>query len=74
MNIYSTLILLKIIKMGRIEIRIENKEVAIFDRYPIVVNSNEMKYIHYEVQKKQSDPKTTQMENMGCLLRLNRKR
>jgi hypothetical protein len=52
---------------GKIEVRLENKEVAIFDSYPIVVDSNEMKYIHYEVQKKQSDPKNQSNEKHGIL-------
>jgi len=43
--------------IGKIEVRLENQEVSIFDRYPVVVNSNDMKHIHYEIQKKQSDPK-----------------
>lgn len=43
--------------IGNIEIRLENGEVVIFDKYPVVVDSKDMKYIQYEVQKKQADLK-----------------
>ncbi len=53
--------------IGKIEVRLENHEVSIFDRYPVVVNSIDMKYIHYEVQKKQSDLKNQSNEKHGIL-------
>jgi uncharacterized membrane protein len=42
-------------EIGTIEVKLENKEVVIFNNYPILVNSNDIKYIEYQVQKKQSD-------------------
>jgi len=54
-------------EMGKIEVRLENHEVSKFDGYPVVVNSNDMKYIHYEVQKKQSDFKNQSNEKQGIL-------
>ncbi len=50
---------------GNVEVRLENKEVAIFDRYPVVVNSKDLKYIHYEIQKKQNDLKNNSSEKHG---------
>jgi hypothetical protein len=53
--------------IGNVEVRLENKEVAIFDRYPVVVNSKDLKYTHYEIQKKQNDLKNNSSENHGIL-------
>ncbi len=52
---------------GKIEVRSENNEVAIFDKYPVVVNSKDLKYIHYEIQKKQNDLKNNGDEKIGIL-------
>jgi hypothetical protein len=53
--------------IGNVEVRLENKEVVIFDRYPIVVNSKDLNYTHYEIQKKQNDLKNNSSENHGIL-------
>ena len=53
--------------IGKIEVRLENNEVVAFDRYPVVVNSKDMKYIQYEVQKKQNDLKNHGNEIHGIL-------
>ena len=53
--------------IGKIEVRLENKEVTTFERYPVVVNSKDMKYIQYEVQKKQNDLKNQGNEKLGIL-------
>jgi hypothetical protein len=53
--------------IGKIEIRLENNEVATFERYPVFVNSKDMKYIQYEVQKKQNDLKNYGNEKHGIL-------
>lgn len=53
--------------IGKVEVRLENKEVAIFDRYPVVVNSTDLKYIHYDIQKKQNDLKNENSEKHGIL-------
>jgi len=53
--------------IGKVEVRLENKEVAVFDRYPVVVNSKDLKYIHYDIQKKQSDLKNENSEKHGIL-------
>ena len=52
---------------GKIEIRLENNEIAIFEKYPVVINSKDIKYIKYEVQKKQNDPKNHGNESHGIL-------
>lgn len=51
---------------GDIEVRLENKQVVTFDKYPILVNSNEIKHIRYQVQKKQDD-KNSSSSNSGLL-------
>ena len=53
--------------IGKIEIRLENNEVVTFERYPVFVNSKDMKYIQYEVQKKQNDLKNYDNEKRGIL-------
>ena len=53
--------------IGKIEIRLENNEVSTFERYPVFVNSKDMKYIQYEVQKKQNDLKNYDNEKHGIL-------
>lgn len=53
--------------IGKIEVRLENSEVVIFDRYPVVVDSKDMKYIQYDVQKKQNDLKNRDNEKHGIL-------
>ena len=53
--------------IGKVEVRLENKEVTVFDRYPIVVNSKDLKYIHYDIQKKQNDLKDENSEKHGIL-------
>lgn len=54
-------------KIGQIKIELENKVETTFDSYPIVVLSNDVKYIHYEVQKKQSHSNETGKEKSGIL-------
>jgi len=51
---------------GDIEVRLENKQVVVFDKYPILVNSNEIKLIRYQVQKKKDD-KNSSSSNSGLL-------
>lgn len=51
----------------KVEVRLENKAVAIFDRYPVVVNSKDLKYIRYDIQKKQNDFKNNNGEKHGIL-------
>ncbi|MDQ2686021.1 MAG: hypothetical protein M3Y25_09305 [Thermoproteota archaeon] len=51
---------------GDIEVRLENKQVVAFDKYPILVNANEIKHIRYQVQKKQDD-KNSSSSNSGLL-------
>lgn len=51
--------------IGNIEVRLENGEVVMFERYPIVVDPKEMKNIQYEVQKKQADLKNHGDEKQG---------
>ena len=53
--------------IGKIEIRLENNEVVTFERYPVFVNSKDMKYIQYEVQKKQNYLKNQDNEKHGIL-------
>jgi hypothetical protein len=53
--------------IGKIEVRLENNEITTFDRYPIVINSIEMNYTHYEVQKKQNDLNNRGDEKYGLL-------
>ena len=53
--------------IGKIEVRLENNGITTFDRYPIVINSIEMNYTHYEVQKKQNDLKNRSDEKYGLL-------
>ena len=43
------------------------------NRYPVFVNSKDMKDIQYEVQKKQNDSKIMVMRNMEYWTRLNKK-
>ena len=52
---------------GKIEVRLENNEITTFERYPVVVNSKDMKYIQYGVQKKQNDLKNYGNEKHGIL-------
>ena len=54
-------------EVGKIKITTDNKEEIIFDSYPIVVASKYIKYIHYEVQKKQSHLKDDRSEKLGVL-------
>ncbi|HEX5187325.1 MAG TPA: hypothetical protein VFV86_10590 [Nitrososphaeraceae archaeon] len=52
---------------GKIEVRLENREVVTFESYPVVVNSKDLKYIHYEIQKKQDDLKDHGNEKQGII-------
>ena len=52
--------------IGKIEVKLENKEVVVFDNYPILVKSNDIKYIQYQVQKKQSN-KNSDSSHHGLL-------
>ena len=52
---------------GKIEVRLENREVVTFESYPVVVNSKDLKYIHYEIQKKQDDLKDRGNEKHGII-------
>jgi len=53
--------------IGKIEVSLENNEVTMFDRYPIVLNSKELKYIHYEIQKNRKDLKNHADNSHGLL-------
>ena len=53
--------------IGKIEVRLENREVVTFESYPVVVNSKDLKYIHYEIQKKQDDLKDRGNEKHGII-------
>jgi hypothetical protein len=59
--------------IGKIEVRLENSEIVIFDRYPIVVDSKDMKYMRYEVQKKQNDLKNHDDEKHGIFEKAKQK-
>ena len=52
---------------GKIEVRLENREVVTFESYPVVVNSKDLKYIHYEIQKMQDDLKDRGNEKNGII-------
>ena len=54
-------------RTNKVEVRLENKEVAIFDRYPVVVNSKHLKYIRYDIQKQQNDFRNNNGEKHGIL-------
>jgi len=41
--------------IGNIKVRLENKEVVTFEKYPVIFYSKVMKNIKYEVLKKQKD-------------------
>ena len=58
---------------GKIEVRLENNEITTFERYPVVVNSKDMKYIQYEIKKKQDDPKNHGNEKPGILDKVKQK-
>ena len=48
-------------------IRINNQIIRFIDRYTVVVNSKDLKYIRYDIQKKQNDFKNNNGEKHGIL-------
>jgi hypothetical protein len=59
-------------EMGNIMVRLENKEVVTFEKYPIVFNSHVIKNVQYEVLKKQKDLNQDN-EKLGLLDRAKQK-
>jgi uncharacterized membrane protein YvbJ len=54
-------------EIQRVRVKKDNNQEIIFDNYPIIVMPNDIEYIHYEAQKKQSHSKDNNDKKDGVL-------